>query len=247
MTVSGKHVVITGASRGIGEASARAFAKAGAKVTLMARSQDAIERIAQEINANAVACDVGTWNAVSTAMDQARHTYGAVDVLINNAAVIDPISHLAEADPTAWDTVMAINLMGVFYGMRAVMPEMIERGSGTIVNISSGAANHPLEGWSHYCASKAGVLMLTRTAHLESAAKGLRVMGLSPGTVATQMQKEIKSSGMNPVADLNWEDHVPPEWPAQTLMWMCGAKADPWLGQDISLRDEAIRHAVGLS
>jgi NAD(P)-dependent dehydrogenase (short-subunit alcohol dehydrogenase family) len=75
---------------------------------------------------------------------------------------------------------------------------------------------------------------------------GVRVIGLSPGTVATDMQREIKASGVNPVSQLDWSVHIPPEWPAKALVWMCGADADGYLGQDISLRDEGIRRAVGL-
>jgi NAD(P)-dependent dehydrogenase (short-subunit alcohol dehydrogenase family) len=77
-------------------------------------------------------------------------------------------------------------------------------------------------------------------------AQGIRALGLSPGTVATQMQREIKASGVNPVSQLEWEDHVPPEWPAKALAWMCTAEADAFLGGDISLRDEGIRAKVGL-
>lgn len=72
-------------------------------------------------------------------------------------------------------------------------------------------------------------------------------MGLSPGTVATQMQREIKASGVNPVSQLNWEDHIPPEWPARALLWMCSGDADVYLGDEISLRDPQIRAKVGLT
>jgi NAD(P)-dependent dehydrogenase (short-subunit alcohol dehydrogenase family) len=130
--------------------------------------------------------------------------------------------------------------------MRAVMPGMIKQGHGTILTVSSGAAHGPVEGWSAYCSSKAGVYMLTRAADLEGRGKGLRIMGLSPGTVATQMQREIKASGINPVSQLDWSVHVPPEWPARTLLWMCSADADAYLGEDISLREDAIRAKVGL-
>lgn len=88
--------------------------------------------------------------------------------------------------------------------------------------------------------------MLTRAADKENRGKGIRVLGLSPGTVATQMQREIKASGINPVSALEWEDHIPPEWPAEALLWMCGSEADEYLGTDISLRDEDIRRRIGL-
>ena len=248
MSVQGKTVMITGASRGIGEAAARAFAAAGANVVLVARGQDAIVEIAGSIGDQALAipCDVSKFWEVERAVQAAEDTFGSVDVLVNNAGMIEPVAHLAAIDPNDWDRVIDVNLKGVFYGMRAVLPGMIARGGGTILNISSGAATNAIEGWSHYCASKAGVLMLTRMGDKENREAGVRVIGLSPGTVATEMQREIKASGVNPVSQLDWSVHIPPEWPARALVWMCGAEADGYLGQDISLRDEGIRRAVGL-
>jgi NAD(P)-dependent dehydrogenase (short-subunit alcohol dehydrogenase family) len=194
----------------------------------------------------AIPCDVSKFWEVERAVQAAEDTFGSVDVLVNNAGMIEPVAHLAAIDPNDWDRVIDVNLKGVFYGMRAVLPGMIARGGGSILNISSGAATNAIEGWSHYCASKAGVLMLTRMGDKENREAGVRVIGLSPGTVATEMQREIKASGVNPVSQLDWSVHIPPEWPARALVWMCGAEADGYLGQDISLRDEGIRRAVGL-
>ena len=246
--VSGKTVLITGASRGIGEATARLFAAEGANVVLTARSKDAIEAIAKDIgkNALAIACDVSRYDDVQAAINKTVEHFGALDVFIGNAGVIEPVAMIAESDPEAWGHAIDINLKGVYYGMRAAMPVMQKAGGGTIITISSGAAHNALEGWSHYCASKAGAAMMTKAAHVEGAENGLRIMGVSPGTVATQMQREIKASGVNVVSTLNWEDHVPPEWPAKTLLWMCGAEADQHLGQELALRDEGLRKAVGL-
>lgn len=247
--MTGKTVLITGASRGIGAAAARIFAGAGANVVLTARSGEAIADLAGEIGKQALAipCDVSRYWEMDAAVRAAQDTFGGLDVLIGNAGVIEPIAHLSEVDPDAWAHVIDINLKGVFNGMRAVLPAMRTAGAGTIITISSGAAHNPLEGWSHYCASKAGAAMLTTCADRENRAAGLRIMGLSPGTVATQMQHEIKASGVNPVSQLDWSDHIPADWPAKALLWMCGADADDWLGQEISLRDEAIRARVGLS
>ncbi len=89
--------------------------------------------------------------------------------------------------------------------------------------------------------------MLTRCVDKEERAHGIRAMGLSPGTVATQMQKDIKASGINPVSQLDWSNHIPADWPAKALLWMCGSDADAYVGQEISLRDEGIRAQVGLS
>lgn len=246
--MQGKVVVITGASRGIGAAAARAFAGAGAQVALLARDSASIAELAAEIGPNAmgVACDVADWSAVQAAVDAVQTRFGRIDVLINNAGVIEPIARLAEADPDVWARAVDINMKGVFHGMRAVLPIMRAQGAGTIITVSSGAAVNPIEGWSGYCASKAGALMLTRMAHLEEAAHGLRVLGLSPGTVATDMQRKIKASGVNAVSQLDFSVHIPADWPAKALLWMCGSAADDWLGMDISLRDEGVRRAVGL-
>ncbi len=246
--MQGKIVAITGASRGIGAASAKVFADARARVVLLARSSGEINVLAEEIGrgAMAIACDIGDAAAVEAAMAQIAQTCGGLDVLIGNAGAIDPIARISEAGVEEWSRAIDINLKGVFYGMRAAIPLMRARGGGTIITVSSGAAHNPLEGWSAYCASKAGAAMLTRAAHLEEGGNGLRIMGMSPGTVATDMQVKIKASGINPISQLDPAVHIPAEWPARALLWMCGPGCDAWLGQEVSLRDEGIRRAVGL-
>lgn len=246
--LNGKVAVITGASRGIGAATAREFASLGAKVVLLARNGDAIADLAGEIGKNALAvpCDVTRYWEVEGAYNAAVQTFGGLDVVINNAGAIDPIARLDEAEPDAWGQVIDINVKGVFNCIRAALPVMSATG-GTIIGVSSGAATSALDGWSHYCASKAAALMLTRCLHKEFGDHGIRALGLSPGTVATDMQRSIKSSGINPVSQLDWSDHIPPEWPAKALAWMCTAAADPHLGGDISLRDQTIRDAIGLA
>ena len=246
--MQGKVVVITGASRGIGAAAGRAFAAAGAQVALLARSRGEIDALAAEIGAAALAlrCDVADWTSVQMAIAKTVQQFGRLDVLVNNAGTIDPIARLGEAEPGAWGRAVDVNLKGVFHGMRAAIPVMRRQGGGTIITVSSGAARNPLAGWSSYCAGKAGALMLTQAAHLEEGPHGIRVLGLSPGTVATEMQVKIKASGLNPVSQLDPSVHIPADWPARALVWMCGAAADPWLGTDVSLRDETVRKAVGL-
>lgn len=250
-TFSGKAVIVTGASRGIGAATARAFASAGASVLLAARSPQAIETIAGEIVtaggiARAHAVDVSDWAAVEGMVTACRAAFGRVDILVNNAGVIEPISALATSDPHAWAQASDINFKGVYFGLRAVLPHFHEQGTGVVVNISSGAANSPLEGWSHYCASKAAAKMLTACAQREAPA-AVRIVGLSPGTVATQMQVEIKASGINPVSQLDPAVHIPAEWPARAILWLCTEDAAEFAGTDVSLRDEAIRARIGLS
>ena len=245
--MTGRTVLITGASRGIGAAAARAFAAQGAHVALAARSEAAITDLAQELGGIALPCDVARFADVAGAVAAVRQRWGRLDVLVNNAGVIDPIAATAEADVEEWDRLIDINLKGVFHGMRAAIPVMVTQGGGTILTVGSGAAHNPLEGWGAYCASKAGAFMLTRVADREHRAAGLRILSLSPGTVATDMQAAIRDSGINPVSQLDWSVHIPPEWPAQALVWMCSADADPWRGAEVSLREPDIRARLGLS
>ncbi|MCR6633481.1 SDR family oxidoreductase [Devosia sp.] len=134
----------------------------------------------------------------------------------------------------------------MYHGLRYAIPTMLAGGGGTIVNISSGAATSALEGWSHYCATKAAVLALTRVADLEYRSQGIRVVGLSPGTVATCMQEQIKASAINPVSRLEWSSHIPPQWVAQAIAWLTTKEADLFLGSDFSLKTNEGRRAVGL-
>lgn len=249
--ITGKTVIITGASRGIGEATARHFAQHGANVVLAARTQSAIASIAKDIidnggNASAFACDVSDYSAVAALVEHAKDVFGGVDILVNNAGLIEPIARLADSDPETWGRIADINYKGVYHGLRAVLPVMLENGGGTIINISSGAATSPLEGWSHYCSSKAAVLSLTGCADKEYRDMGINVIGLSPGTVATDMQVAIKKSGINPVSLLDSSVHIPAAWVAQGIMFLCGPEGGDYAGTDFSLKDDNSRMRVGL-
>lgn len=244
----GKVVAITGASQGIGAATAWIFAKAGAQVMLLARNKAKLEDLAAEIGngAVAIACDVADFGGVEAAFAQILAASGRLDVLIGNAGLIEPIARIGDADPAAWARSMDVNLTGVFNGMRAAIPIMRAQGGGTILTLSSGAAHHPKDMLGAYCVAKAGAAMLTRMVHLEEAAQGLRVMGLSPGKVATAMQRALLQHEQGPDTPFDPVQHVPPDWPAKALLWMCSTDADRWLGQEISLRDEGLRVKLGL-
>lgn len=250
--LKGKTAIVTGASKGIGEATARHLAANGVNVVLAARSEDAVRNIADEINAEGgkalgVSCDVSNLDQVSAVVDRTISQFGTVDIIVNNAGLIEPIARLEDSDPDMWGHVIDVNVKGVYYAIHGVLPHMHKQGAGVIINISSGAATSALEGWSHYCASKAAALSITRCVHREEAENGIRVVGLSPGTVATDMQVQIKASGINPVSQLDPSVHIPPEWVAKAIAWLATDDAREFDGDDVSLRDEEIRNRAGIA
>lgn len=247
--LSGKSALITGASKGIGKAAAIIFAEAGAKTVVCARSEAELMQTAKEIEGKGgaalpVVCDVSDRKAMEGAVEACVKTHGGIDILVNNAAVIGPIAKLAEADPEEWGAAIDINVKGVAYASAAALRHM--KNGGTILTVGSGAAGSALLGWTAYCASKAAVHHLNRCMHEEYSHMGVRAMILSPGTVATDMQRQVKESGVNPVSQLPWEAHIPPEWPGRALLWMCSGDSDSYLGQVVSLSDPGVRARIGL-
>jgi len=251
-SLAGKVIIVTGASRGIGAAAASALARAGATLMLTARDAALLEAVAQSVTgaggtAAAHACDVADWTAVQHLAAETRRRFGRIDALINNAGVIEPIARIADSDPAAWARNVQINLTGAYHAIRAVLPPMLAAGGGTIVNVSSGAAHNPLEGWSAYCSAKAGLAMLTRAVAQEHAAQGIRVFGFQPGTTDTDMQVLIRASGVNPISRIPRENLTPVAHPAAAIVYLCTPAADDLAGKEFSLRDDAFRSRLTLT
>lgn len=193
--LSGKVSLVTGAGRGIGRSIALGLADAGSDLVLCSRSRDELEVVAGEarskgVQAWVVTCDVGDPGQITSAVETAIREAGHIDVLINNAGLA--IKRRAEDLPLEdWQTIININLTGVFLMAQAVGRHMLERGSGSIVNISSIAGKTGLIGSSAYCASKGGVDMLTKTLAVEWAERGVRVNSLAPAYTETPLVKSI--------------------------------------------------------
>lgn len=138
-TLNGKAAIVTGASRGIGAAAAKQLAAECVSVLLVARTSTDIDEVADDIRSNGgsaetIACDVSDYTQVAAMVAKCKAAFGRVDILVNNAGLIDPVSRLADADPEQWAKVADVNFKGVFYGLRAAIPEMEAQGSGTIIN-----------------------------------------------------------------------------------------------------------------
>ena len=249
--LTGKTVIITGASSGIGEACTGLMAQRGASLMLLARRADKLDAIAGRLRetgakVETATCDVADRAQVDAAFEKAVTSFGRIDILVNNAGTMTPIGHLGEVDPDLWAAAIDTNVKGVFNAMRAALPSMLEQGEGTIINMSSGAVNSALEGWSHYCASKAAARKLTEVGHKEYGPRGIIIVGLSPGTVATPMMEQIRESGMNPVSQLDPSVHIPPEWAGRAVLFLCGEGGREFAGTDFSIKTEEGRALVGL-
>jgi NAD(P)-dependent dehydrogenase (short-subunit alcohol dehydrogenase family) len=191
---TGRSVVLTGAAQGLGRGTAAAFLAEGANLILADLDGEKVQRTAVELDVGAegttvpVTCDVSREEDVRALVERAVSEFGAIDHLVNNAGTITiaPLIEITEAD---WDRVIDVNLKGVFLGMKCVLPHMLERGSGSIVNIASQAGKRGNRFIAHYNASKAGVISLTQTAALE-AAPTVRVNCVCPGVINTDLQEQ---------------------------------------------------------
>jgi 3-oxoacyl-[acyl-carrier protein] reductase len=205
-----KNALITGAGKGIGKAIALALAKEGANIILVARTQEEIDSVAAKVRslrvkALAITADVADINSVNAAVAKALAEFGTIDILINNAGIA-AFGKFLELEPTDWERIIQVNLMGTYYVTRAVLPNMIERQTGDIINISSTAGLSGNALTSAYSASKFAVLGLTESLMQEVRKHNIRVTALTPSTVATDMAKELKLTDGNPDKVMQAED-----------------------------------------
>jgi len=248
--LDGKVSIVFGASQGIGAEIARALARDGAFVLLAARRHEVVEAVARSIrseglSAEVAVCDVCDAAAVDAVFDRAKSAFGRVDHVVNNAGVVQPIGCISETDPAAWANSAMVNIVGTYHGSRAALRAFGSDG-GVIVNLSSGAAHKPLEGWSAYCSAKAAALMFLQSLALDTEGSPVRVYGFQPGAVDTGMLDTIRDAGLGYVASLPKEDLLPPELPARVVAWLMREDAADLAGRELSIRDADLRARVGL-
>jgi short-subunit dehydrogenase len=198
------HVAITGASAGLGEATAREFARRGADVTLVARRRDVLERLAAElpVRSHVVTRDLTDTASAATWIDEAEAALGPIDVLVSNAGLLT-LAMVADFDPREAERMVAINLLSPMKLVQTVLPRMLARRSGTIVNVTSQAAFVAPPGWAYQGASKAGSSMFSETLRSELRGSGVNVLTVYPGLTDTEMTRSgMQAYASNPLAGL---------------------------------------------
>ena len=189
--LTGRVAVVTGASRGIGEAIARAFAQHGARVVVASRRQEACSEVAQEIvaaggDAVAVACNTGSMEALTALFGEVEHRYGRIDVLVNNAATNPYYGHVLDTDLGAYQKTVDVNIRGYFYASVMAGRMMRGRGGGSIINVASVNAVRPGPMQGIYSITKGAVLNMTRTFARECGPDGIRCNAILPGLIRTR-------------------------------------------------------------
>jgi len=205
-----KNALITGAGKGIGKAIAIALAKEGVNVILVARTQADVDQLAAEtaalgVKSLALSADVSDINSINSAVEKAFAEFKSIDILINNAGIA-AFGNFMTLEPTEWEKIIQVNLMGTYYTTRAVLPNMIERQTGDIINISSTAGLNGNALTSAYSASKFAVLGLTDSLMQEVRKHNIRVTALTPSTVATDLALDLKLTDGNPDKVMQSED-----------------------------------------
>jgi 3-oxoacyl-[acyl-carrier protein] reductase len=246
--LDGQVALVTGAGRGIGRAIALALSDAGAAVAVCARSEDQLAGVAAEISdrrgrALAIRCDLTRRQEVEGMIAAIDAAMGPVDLLVNNAGQFGPVGPLAATDPDDWWQVLEVNLRGPVYCARAVLPGMLARGHGRIVNVSTSAGFTAIPMLSAYAVSKTALYRLSENLAAETRGHGVTVFAISPGLVRTAMSQSALSCGEPTIEQ--WfrnafarDEEVPDEAPATLVVFLASGAADALSGRIIRVSDD---------
>jgi NAD(P)-dependent dehydrogenase (short-subunit alcohol dehydrogenase family) len=248
--LSGQIAVVTGGGRGLGRAMAQRLAAAGASVAVVARSQEQLDETVSLITqasgrALAIPADVSDWESVEKMARQVEAELGSVDILVNNAGLMCTPGPIWEADPQEWQRVMDINLNGAFFCTRAILPGMIQRRRGRIINVASGAALGPITYGHVYCISKAALARFTECLSADAQAHGIAAFTIDPGSVRTAMAEYLIESEAGRTY-LPWfreymleSGGLPADLSANLVTLLASGKADGLSGRFIRVSDDA--------
>jgi len=238
----GKVAFVTGAANGIGQATALAFAQEGADVAVVDLSEEGAQETvrmieAEGVRALAVKCDVSKPDDVQAALAATIDKFGRLDFAFNNAGIEQALAYTAEIPDEAFERILCVNLGGVFYCMKYQIPIMLKNGGGSIVNTSSGAGVVGIRGQGAYCASKHGVIGLTKSAALEYGKDGVRINAVCPGIIDTPMigrftqgteENRKRMIAQEPIGRLGRPEEI-----ANTVLWLCSDVAGFAIGHAV--------------
>jgi 3-oxoacyl-[acyl-carrier protein] reductase len=246
MRLEGEVTLITGGGRGIGAAVAQAFARAGADLVLLSRTASEVQHVAEEteslgVKALPLVADVSCYQDVERAVSAALSKFGRIDILINSAGIYGPIGLLIENDIESWQRTIQINLMGTVFCLHAVLPHMISRRKGVVINFSGGGAVSPFPRFSAYSTSKAAVVRLTETVAAEVREFNIRVNAIAPGPVNTGLLDQVLEAGeragkefLAKAREQKETGGTPPEKGAELAVFLASHEADGITGRLIS-------------
>jgi NAD(P)-dependent dehydrogenase (short-subunit alcohol dehydrogenase family) len=223
---TGRVALVTGAASGIGQATAVAFAREGARVAILDRTADALQPTAEAVREAGgeglvLACDIARSEQVEAAIAETVATFGRLDIAFNNAGVENVAAPVAEIALADWDRILDINLRGTFVCMKHEIAQMLRQGGGVIVNTASGAGIRGVAGGASYAASKHAVIGLTKSAALDYATANIRVNAVLPGNIATPMMDRFTGGDIQKAIDLEPVGRLGrPEEIAEAVLWM---------------------------
>ncbi|MGE5264923.1 MAG: SDR family NAD(P)-dependent oxidoreductase [Acidobacteriota bacterium] len=249
--LSGKNVLVTGASRGLGREIAGALWRAGASVLLAARSATPLSELQAELmqtaragqTAHVVVVDLRSPDAVKMIVDECRRHWDRVDVLVNNAAVLGPVGRAWENDWTEWQTALRVNLLAPVALCRALVPWMIERGGGKVLNLSGGGATAPRPYFSAYATAKAALVRFSETLALEVKDRNVQVNCIAPGAMNTEMNRAVLQAGAEKAGNDEYAratrlalDKGLPTRAAELCVYLAGSRGDGITGRLLSAK-----------
>lgn len=241
-------VIVTGASRGLGRATAVALAEMKADLILAGRNQEALKQSAEQATAagatvEVISGDITDGSHCQQLVMRAMSRFERLDAVINNAGVVTPIGPLAKTQADDWRTAIEANLIGPYLVSRAALPAL-RRSQGRLINVGTGASSQPIGGWSAYCSSKAGLLMMTRV--LAGEEPQVTVLSFTPGVVDTGMQEKIREDAPEGMPE-NLAQYFlslpasgqlePPEVPGKALARLALAAPRSWTGHEFDYKD----------